>query len=726
MNEVLKRCLDNNALEKELMSRCYDYFHGTNDNPLNSLFSAFDIEPTKGEGKYELPVIHMKVNKIKPKIQALVGDLIDLGFEAHVEAINQEAKAAKLEYRNEMMALFNIKDKLSEIDKLVGIESPDLPETLEKLEDFFKKGYKENSEVVMEACLKYSLEYNQYLMQRLQMFLDVIISRECHVKTFLQKGFPLIERINPLNVYYPVNLNDNEYLDKTYELCVVYYAHKSEVIDKFNLTAEEVEKDLEAAKGGGIEGAWYGRTVRGNAMFTPYDRDNPNLVLVSEAYWSDNKPERVTIATTKDGIEDVIIRYGEEAETYKPNLNRWKKKGKELKEDQKRVVSTIRKAVRIGCNIIKDWGEVEGVTCAPLTWATSELPITSFRPYYMQGQSQSTVADTMGLQDFRNYIWTKLQLETSKSSGKVIVINLKAIPKSFGASPQEAIPKVLHYMKGYNIIFRDEENELVGSDGRANLPVDEVDMGLSTAVNAFFTLLSLTDSEMDTITGLNQARMGEVANNQLASVTTMALNQSAKQTKHIINGFLQFESKLLSKHAQHIKYSWWMYPKAWATAIGDVYYAFMEATRDISLDIHMVTVKNDVISKQTLKEYMIASLQSGSMQPHDALQLEMMASDSIKEAVREYIRKMEKQREESMQMQQQQMEMQQQMAQEQMAAKQSEIAQQGDNQLQDRKLKGEYDLQKQAMRDQANAQQKQAQAQQQSNAFNQPMANLMA
>ena len=705
LDDILRNCITNTSLDKQLMARCYDYFHGTNDNPMNRLLDVFNVSTSSsatgapGGTGYVLPLIHMNINKIKPKIQTLLGDLIDLGFEAHVEAINQEAKAAKLEYRNQMIALFQTKDKLSQVDKLIGLNPPDMPETLEKLQDFLKKDYKENSEIVMEACLKYSLQFNTYLLTRLQLFLDVIISRECHAKTYLAKGFPHIERLNPLNVYYPVNLNDNEYLDKTYKMVNIYYAPKQEVIEKFSISPEEFKDDIETASTPSIEGAWYGMMIANVLTFPPYDTNNKDLVLVVEGEWMDVKKERVTIAQTSEGIEDVIIRYGEEAENYKINKNRWEKKGRKLIKDEFREVTTLRKCTRIGCNLIKDWGEVEGVTLASNSWSTCERSITSFRPYYMQGRSTSTVMDTMSLQDFVRYVWVKIQLEITKSSGKVIVINLKAIPKQFGGNPTEAISKVMHYLKGYNIIWRDGEQEDVMSDGRSSLPVDEVDMSLSNAINSYFQLLQLCDMEIDQITGLNSARMGEVANNQLASVTTMALNQSAKQTKHIVQGFLGFESKVLSKHAQQIKYSWWMYPEMWQTAIGDVYYAFLEATRDITLDTFQIQVRNDVISKAQLEKYIFASLSSGAMTAQEALAIEMMANDSVKEAIRAYMLKAEQQQKQAIEMQQQQMAMQQQLQAQKGQEKAQEIQLQGQNKLADRKLKGEYDLQKQAMRD---------------------------
>lgn len=706
LDKCLDECLDTNAVRKELMATCYNYFHGTQVNPMNQLIDAFDIKGTRTnpQDRLNIPVLHMNVNKIKPKVQTLMGELIDLGFEASVEAINEEAKAAKLQYRNEMLGLMTVRSKVSEIDKLFGIEDDSLPESIEALENFMKADYKENSEIVLEACLKYSLAYNTYLMIRLQFFMDVIIAGECHAKNRMQQGFPVIERINPLNGYYPTNLNDNEYLEKTYQFCHIYYATKSEVIEKYGVTPEELQKDVEESLSGNVDGAWYGKTINGRTAFMPYDQNNQELILVVEAEWMDNKPERVTVAQLKDGIEDVIVRHGEQAENYKVNKSRWEKKGKKLIEDTTREVSTLRKAVRIGCNLIKDWGEVEAQPLSPTSWSTCEKSVTSYRPYYIQGQSKSMVMDVMNLQDFIEYLWTKIQLEATKSSGKVLVINLKAIPKQFGANPSEAISKVLHYLKGYNIVFRDAEQEELGADASQGLPVSEVDMGLSNSITAFFQLLQLTDTEIDTITGLNQARMGEIANNQLKSVTAMMLNQSSKQTKHIVNGFLQFESRLLTKHAQQIKYSWWMYPKAWSTAIGDVYYAFMEATRDISMDTHMIKVSNDTVSKQELKEYMMASIQSGSMQPHDALAIEMTAKDSIKEAVRKYINKMEKQAEQAMQMQQQQSEAQQAMQQQALEAKMGQTQLQNQGKVESDRTKGEYQLQKQAMRDQTDMQ----------------------
>jgi hypothetical protein len=208
--------------------------------------------------------------------------------------------------------------------------------------------------------------------------------------------------------------------------------------------------------------------------------------------------------------------------------------------------------------------------------------------------------------------------------------------------------------------------------------------------------------QIDQITGLNQTAMGQMKNNQLASVTEMMLNQSNKQTKYITSGFLDFESRLLSKHIQQIKYSWWSYPEIWRSAIGDVYLAFLEATRDISLDVHMVKVRNNIISKGTLQQYLLASLQTGAITPADALKIEMTARESTKEAIRQYIALSERKEIAAQQSQQQAMEAQ--MAQNQQIAAQKDqtklaTAQStNDAQLAKQKMKGEYDLQNTAMK----------------------------
>jgi hypothetical protein len=110
------------------------------------------------------------------------------------------------------------------------------------------------------------------------------------------------------------------------------------------------------------------------------------------------------------------------------------------------------------------------------------------------------------------------------------------------------------------------------------------------------------------------------------------------------------------------------------------------------------------VSKQELKEYMMASIQSGSMQPHDALAIEMTAKDSVKEAVRKYINKMEKQSEEAKLMRQQEMEVQQAMQQQAMEAKMGQTQLQNQGKVESDRTKGEYQLQKQAMRDQTDMQ----------------------
>lgn len=710
VTDTIAICINETSVLKERMATCYEYFTGSQVNGFNQLFDAFNVTDTSLNNNYapsrlDLPLIHMNINKIKPKIQTLVGELIDLGFEASVEAINEEAKSAKQQYRTEMLALVKSKDKINELDKLIGIDMgmSQLPNTVEELESFLKYDYKENSEVVLEACLKYSLAFNGYLYQRMQMFLDAAIAGECHAITKVVKGMPIIERSNPLANYYPTNVNDNDYLDKTYRHLVIQYMKRSEVLDKYQISEQEAKEDLEKYQGN--SGSVYGGVLlsaRGGAkMFTPYMPQNRDMILVATAYWMDEKPEKTIVIKGKDGIENSIVLYGEDTEEKaKKRIRREEKKGNTV-EVREQMVSTFRQATLIGCDLLKDWGEVDCQPLAPLSWADCEKPITSFRPYYLQGQSKSTVMDVMQIQDFIEYIWTKVQLEITKSSGKSLYINLKAIPRSFGASPQESIPKVLHYLKGYNLIFGDYEQE----EGKA-LPVEEVDMGLSETINSYFNILQILEMNIDQITGLNQTAMGQMKNNQLASVTEMMLNQSNKQTKYLVSGFLDFESRLLSKHIQQIKYSWWAYPEIWRAAIGDVYLAFLEATRDISLDIHMVKVRNNIISKTTLQQYLMASLQTGSISPADALRIEMTASESTKEAIRQYIALSDKK--EAMAMQQQQ-----QMAEAQAAQADAINAQreqtkmataQSTNEagIAKQRMKGEYELQNTALKNEFN------------------------
>jgi hypothetical protein len=558
----------------------------------------------------------------------------------------------------------------------------------------------------IEACLRYTLEYWKYQYIRLTLLLDVIIAGECHADTFIQNGMPGIGRKNPMNIFYPRNVNDDDFLSKTQAKGEVFYADVREVTERYKLPAEatqEMKKRLESGTNS-TQGEFFIQ-LNDTKYFEPYEIGQAR-VLVSSWQWVEIEKVAGVQAVYENGLETFEILTGEEAS--KKVDKRKYKDAKEFKVIRKEI-NVLKQGTLICDKWLVEHGDVPNQPRFYTNYGQAVTNITSYRPFYLNGQSTSMVMDIMQPQDFVNYLWTKIQLEITKSNGTIIEVDTSKLPKDWG-SAQDAINTMFHYMKAHGVKFynsqQGEQNGQGSSAARTN------DTGISTAIVQFMNLLAFMDNEMKTISGITDARQGVIEGaNQLNGVTKMAIHQSAKTTKYLLQNFLLFESQLLTKHARHIRISWKNNPDRWRDIIGDYYTNFLDIDDDIADDEHEIMVKNGTMSRATLKEYIVAGLQH-NLPLWQALELEVQADEDIKGATLDYIAIMKRQEKQQAAMQQQAQQAQQEMlmAQQQGQAAQGQATQQAmtDREMQKAQYKGSVDLQKTAMKEQGKKESEQA------------------
>jgi len=348
-----------------------------------------------------------------------------------------------------------------------------------------------------------------------------------------------------------------------------------------------------------------------------------------------------------------------------------------------------------------EYGNVENQPTFYTDYGHTTTSITSYRPLYINGQSKSMVMDIMQTQDFINYLWTKVQLEITKSNGSVTRIDVSRLPKEWGDG-QSAINTMFHYLKGHGVEFyNSQQNE--GAPIQGGGASNTTDSGLGNTIAGLMNLMSFTDNEMKSISGMNDARQGVIQSaNQLNGVTEMAIAQSAKSSKGFYSGFFMFESKVLTKHAQHIRISWKNNPDRWRDIIGDLYIDFLEMDEDIADDEHEIVVRNQVMPRSVLEKYIVAGLQH-NLPLHEGLELEMSSQEDIKGAVVDYIAIMKKKEKEqqAQQMQMQQMQQQAMLANTQAQAQAGQQTQQAitEREREKTQYKGNVDLQKTAMKE---------------------------
>ena len=696
---------------KYQMQRCYDYFGGLNtNNPYKSLTDVFNLSKQGKQGAQilKLPTIFTDLNHIAPKAKALEGELIGMGFKVHVESINREAKSRKLEMKLKAMTDMAMKPYFDHAAVETGIEigiEDDVPTSKKELEERFKnKNYKDISDMAMTACLKYSIQYWEYIVMRLQLFLDVVVAGECHAESRVVNGFPQLERWNPINTFYTINPNDDDFLSRTNAKGLVGYSDINEVMNQYDLTSEQIEKlkDLTIATGG-IE-PYLGVIYNNIRFFEPF-QDDKKLILVARWKWTDAVEKLGVEITYADGRTEFRILNKEEVKT---KGNRINKKELGIPDDanfkvKRKKVATIKKATLIGGQMCVDYGEEQFLIRDTENISMAICPIVSFRPYYKNGSSTSEVAQLMKIQDLRNYIMTMVTLEITKSGGNALAVDVSKLPKEWGASPVDKMGKVLHYLKGFGIIpYNSAEGEQL--PGTNSIPVQRFDAGIGSALVSYVSIMQLLESEMDKISGINSARLGNVQSaNQLNGVTEMAIQQASTITRYLHFGFFHFESKLLTCHCQHIKMTWIYNPERFTDIIGDYYFEFLKQDVDITMDTHAATVQPDEISFETLKGYLALAVQANALPLDEALRLEVVGATDVREGVDEYIEEMrerrEQQRQDNLQMQQSQQETQMQIAQGQQQAQQQMLEQQQAGDYKKQQLKSLTDFKKKQVDD---------------------------
>lgn len=668
---------------KSIMASSYDYFHGTNDNvSFDSIYDSFSIN-NDGQ-KLTLPIIHLKFNKIRAKIKSLIGDLIDMGYEVHVEAINQEAKTRLTEEKARILALYELRPSMEYAAAQTGIEigvGDDIPTNNEELRERLES-LKENTEIAMEACLRVSLANCKWHYIRLQEFIDVIVGGECHAKTIISNGEAIIERINPMNIHYPINNDDNDYLEKTSNFNIISYEPLDIVLKRYNIKMEEFKILEDKSLSEGL--VFNGVTNGGKTYLNRYYDERKDITSVIECYFMDTKKIAGIERTNEQGDVEFSIDY---------NNNNGKSFTDGSRVKRKRV-GVLRYGVLVNGFLLVEWGEVENQPRFISDYSKAQQHITSYRPFYINGQSTSEVALMSQAQDFRDYLLNLLQLEITKSGGNVIAIDVSKLPADWG-DPQQAIKTMLYYLKGMGVyIYDSAQGEIPDSNAKA---VDKFDIGIGSVVSAYIQLMQFIDSEMDSMSAINEARMGNTTGRELASVTAMNLSQSNKVSKYIFNGFLEFESMVLTKHAQQIRTSWSINPDRWRTAVGDKAIDLLLFDADLTLDDHAIKVKQGVISRSELKQYLMAAIEHG-MPIEDALEIELIAVDNVKLALQKFIKERRIATKQQQQIQAQMAE-QQQMAmlqanQDKVASQQAIIDRQGENDREKTKLKGEFDIRK--------------------------------
>lgn len=652
------------------MNECLNFYLGLQSG------EEFNFLQQSEDGSV-LPAKWMDFNKIAVKIDLLLGELSQRGYKINVKAYNKEAQSRKMNEKNRLLNEMRFQPIAEELEREFELpiqpQSGFIPGTEKDLDIYMDKTYKEKSELVMKAVLSYLRKYCKWDYQRLALFRDLLIMGAAFARHEIVDGIPTLERVDPRNMIFDPNAKDDFLSDAAY-WGEIRYMTIDEITRRWKISKKELEEAFkeyqdylkDTTKFSNYKGDYgFLDGTTGNALF---DNKNGQIrCLVCTAYWQDIKV--LSNKYSEDKYGQTHIKKVSETEN-----------GENVK---KTLVQMWRTGTLIGGKFLRDSGYMKNQTRSVDNISTTTPPYSALIPNFMNGAIVSKVHRLKPLQNLKNIALYNLQFEMARSGGKVFFYDVSQLPKGWD------IHTAMKYAKIAGIAFIDSAVEGAGPHNQFK----SVDMSVSAAFTHFLEVSAFLDREMDSVSGVNEARQGLIQGaSQAVGVTNSALLQSSLSTAMYYTLFGQMFTTAMNKQAGLAKIAW-AGKERFSPIIGDVGVNFLEEDIGLELNDYNVFIEETppvIADQQLFYQLVVTAIQSRQLSFLNGLKL-LMEKD-IDEAMNGL--EMEMKRAEQMQMQMAQQE-----------------AQSGQQELQQQAAESQAQLQQEQSLAQAQSQLKQMEAQ---------------
>lgn len=658
-----------------IMNECVNFYLGLQGG------EEFQFLQQAEDGEV-LPAKWMDFNKIAVKVDNLLGQLSQRGYKINVKAYNKDAQSRKMSERNRLLIEMRFQPIAEALEEDNGIpiqpQSGFMPQNEKELDIYMNKTYKDTSEIVMRGVLNFLRKHHNWDYQRLALFRDLLIQGACFARNEIIDGLPTLTRVDPRNVIFDPNAKDDFLSDSTY-WGEVSYMSLGEVSKRYKISEKELEeafKDFQNYTNNTTAFTAFQNDygfLAGNTQLKVFENRGGQLrVLVIKAFWQDYKV--LSNKYSEDKYGQTHIKKVESGSTEKGVKNT--------------PIQIWRQGHLIGGKFLKEWGIMKNSIRSVDNIATTTPPYVALIPNYLNGAIISKVHRLKSLQNLKNIALYNLQLTMAKSGGKVFFYDVSQLPKGWD------IHTAMKYAKIAGIAFIDSSIDGAGAYNQFK----EVDMGVSNAFVNFLNVSEFLDREMDSISGINEARQGiSQGASQAVGVTNSLLAQSNLSTQMYYDLFSQFFTQAMNKQAGLAKIAW-AGKERFAPIIGDVGVNFLEQDIELELNDYNVFIEETppfAADQQLFYQLVMTGIQQKTIPFIQGLKL-LMERD-IDEAVTQLefeVKKQEMAAQEQQiiqeQMQAQMMEQEQQLAQ----AQQYQQAQNSQAKLMSQQMKGQQDLQK--------------------------------
>jgi len=536
------------------------------------------------------------------KLDLLAGELISQPLQFSVNVVGRNAVRKKNEQKMTMATEVLLRPIRREIEAALGMPIPDenvgqeVPEDIEK---FSKMKFRNAIEEQVHTGLRYCVQKWDMKDTFKRGFYDLGITGKEFYRTFIKNGDPYAERIDPRSMIYDFDSDKESLKDSKYAGMDNWYT-VNEIIDKHGheLTKAEVTK-LEKLQNSGLQGSDGGTDIYDNYS----ESRGKNLkVRVVELQWRSIRMIKYKVSPNPYDSENP--HYKKVKDTYKA------KKGEKVVE---RPITEIRKATKIGHEILIDWGVKPNQIRYEENYANTTLDYHGVIRNNFNGNTLSVVDALKNIQILYNIVMYQIELAMSRAGGKAMVYDVSQKPKGV------PLEDVFYHAKNTGLILINGKQEGMQSNNFNQFT--QVDFTLSQSVSQMINLKAMLEDTADKLTGITASRAGINKTSDAVGTNERSVMQSTLITAPLFDIHYTLVGDVFNSLAGLMRIAWGKEGRM-ANVFGDTGMQLFKIDKSSCLEECGIFIENsgkEVQRKQDLMMLMERYASTGNFDPKSAI-----------------------------------------------------------------------------------------------------------
>ena len=606
-----------------------DWFSGTRsgvENRFNTNYNNFRMrrlysrtEQPVQKYKNELAIngdlsylnLDWKPVPIIPKFVDIVVNGMDSKlYDIKAFAQDPESRRVRSKYAEDILRDIQAKKFLNILQADLGLDlfnssdPQELPENKEELDLHMMLSYKQASEIACEETINNTLEFNKYSLTKKRLLEDLVVLGMSAVKTNWNRAEGVkVEYVDPTRLVHSYS-EDPNFEDLWYvgEIKAVSLADCKKQFP--NLTPDEMER-LEKYQG------------NSNYLYNWNGSKDGNSIYIMYFEYKTYSEQVYKIKKTATGLEKSL----EKPDTFNPEEN-------DNFERVSRSIEVLYSGAKVlGYDMMLEWKMAENMTRPKSNLVKVNMNYSLTAPQIYQGRIQSLVSRMMGFADMIQLTHLKIQQVISKVIPDGVYLDVDGLAEiDLGNGTNYNAKEALNmYFQTGSILGRSMTTD--GDQNMGRIPIQElVKSDGGSKIQSLISTYQYYLQMIRDVTGLNEARDGSVPNSDsLVGLQKLAAAASNTATKHILNSYLYLTIKtcenIVLRTADSIEFA--LTEEALKNSISTWNVGQLADLKQIHLfdfGIYFDLIPDDV-EKEQLEANIQASLQSGSINLEDAIDI---------------------------------------------------------------------------------------------------------